>query len=284
MGGRLFPFWSEIWWQLHFWAWKSIFGNAIRWEIFNRYYAGLDCILNPLCNWLCRIFIAWPISMILRNKMIFGIDDLLGGGLARVVRKFSIIFLQALVTQMWINFTTLKQLLEKDHAPNVARHNIIVQWKIGGYQIYPVVWRYGMQLTMWYCVESACWLRSGDCRKKIFLTRIVHVRWNNPVKKYVSHIILWYLFDIQNVNMKNYVYRHEYGSKILRLWMWSGLITTMYKPWTKYNRNKTKTFQNTLYTFLFQLHRILLTKTRLKITSSHSIYQITIKIPPKTLV
>ena len=59
--------------------------------------------------------------------MIFGIFDYFGGELACVVRKFTILLLQAFVAQIRIDFVILEQPLEKDHAPNVGGHNEILK-------------------------------------------------------------------------------------------------------------------------------------------------------------
>ena len=56
--------------------------------------------------------------------MILGIVDPLGGELACVVRKFTIILLQAFFAQIWIDFTILEQLLKKYHAPDDDGHNV----------------------------------------------------------------------------------------------------------------------------------------------------------------
>ena len=57
--------------------------------------------------------------------MIFGIVDRLGGELACVVRRFTILLLQAFVLRIWLDFTILKQPLEKYRAPDTGGHNAI---------------------------------------------------------------------------------------------------------------------------------------------------------------
>ena len=85
----------------------------------------MECILTPLCNCFWGVFIAWSVSKIVRNIMIFGIVNHLGGELAYVIRQSTIFLLQAFVAQIWLNFTILEQPLEKYHAPDVGGHNAI---------------------------------------------------------------------------------------------------------------------------------------------------------------
>ena len=122
----------------------------------------MDCILTPLQNCFWRLFVAWLISKIVRNTMIFGMVERLGGELARIVWQVTIFLLQAFVSQIWIDFTILEQVLEKDHAPMLADIIWLENDRWVGARQCPLVWWDYMQLTMWYCVD---WL--GGCRAGI---------------------------------------------------------------------------------------------------------------------